>query len=36
MNKRNPDEYRAVEEILNIYCREGAAANVEGVKKGLP
>lgn len=35
MKERNPAEYNAVEEVLNIYCREGAAANVEGVKKAF-
>ena len=35
MNKRTPEEYKAVEEVLNIYGREGAAANVEGVKKAF-
>lgn len=35
MDDRNPDEYRAVEETLNIYCREGCAANVAGVKKAF-
>lgn len=29
------EEYKAVEAALAIYCIEGAAANVEGVRKAF-
>lgn len=35
MGFRNPEEFKAVEAALTIYCVEGAAANVEGVKKAF-
>lgn len=31
----DPEEYKAVEAVLAIYCQEGAAANVEGVGKAF-
>lgn len=35
MRVRDPEEYKAVEAVLAIYCQEGAAANVEGVGKAF-
>lgn len=33
MNLAGPEEYAAVQKVLEDYCREGAAANVEELKK---
>lgn len=35
MDFRDPDEFKAVEAVLRVYCVEGCAANVEGVKKAF-
>lgn len=35
MSDYDPAEYRAVEEVLEIYGNEGSAANVEGVKRAF-
>lgn len=35
MDFRGPDEFKAVEAMLRVYCVEGCAANVDGVKESF-